>query len=78
MKIKEFEKSLEKSNLNKTELAKLLKTSVSTISNWSSRGVAPYWVETWLENYIKAKSYNDVKIQVLNLFNDNNRLVATS
>ena len=50
-----FNKLLEDANLNKKELANLLGCAIQTVNNWGSTQNIPYWVESWLENYIKAK-----------------------
>ncbi len=50
-----FNKLLEDANLNKKELANLLGCAIQTVNNWGSTQNIPYWVESWLNNYIKAK-----------------------
>lgn len=66
----EFNALLKKANLNKKQLAEILGTSYQSVNNWSanSRGY-PYWVKSWLENYIKSKSYEDIKDKVLEIEN---------
>ncbi len=61
---KDFLELLKKANLNKKEFVLLTKLAYSTVGNWSSTDNVPYWVQSWLENYIKAKSYNEVKEKV--------------
>lgn len=67
MNFNEFEKLLEKANLKKSEFANLVEMNTNSVSNWSSSNKIPPWVQSWLENYIKAKSYNDVKDKVLEI-----------
>lgn len=67
MNYNEFEKLLEKANLKKSEFANLVEMNTNSVSNWSSSNKIPPWVKSWLENYIKAKSYNDVKDKVLEI-----------
>ena len=57
----QFKKLLEKASLSQKELSGILNTSNQTINNWGSNGRdIPYWVESWLKNYIKAKDMDKV------------------
>ncbi len=56
-----YKELLKKANLSKKELASLLGCATQTVNNWGSTNKVPYWLESWLSNYIKAKNYNDVK-----------------
>jgi hypothetical protein len=71
MKINEFEVKLKESNLNKKSFSDLTGIPYPTILGWNNLKKTPVWVETWLNNYIKAKSYDDVKNKVLDLFGGN-------
>ncbi len=51
---------LSKANLTKKELANLTNLAHSTVNNWGSGQNIPHWVESWLENYIKAKDMDKV------------------
>ena len=51
----EFKSKLQKANLNIELFAQMMGKSKSSIYSWSSRGI-PDWVESWLDNYIKAKN----------------------
>ncbi|SFO96999.1 helix-turn-helix domain-containing protein [Hydrogenimonas thermophila] len=51
---------LKKANLTNKKLAELLGTHHQTVNNWTARGY-PYWLESWLNNYIKAKTLDSVK-----------------
>lgn len=55
-------------DLSKKEFANLSNISYNTVNNWNddNRPVPP-WVKSWLENYIKAKSYSDVKDKVFEI-----------
>jgi len=58
---KRFKELLNKAKLSQKELAETLNTSNQTVNNWGSNGrEIPYWVESWLENYIKAKDMDKV------------------
>lgn len=50
-----FVKLLKESNLNKKEFSEKTKLAYSTVANWSTTNNVPEWVESWLENYTKAK-----------------------
>lgn len=41
--------------------------SQGSLNNWGSTQGIPYWVKSWLENYIKAKSYNEMKERVFEI-----------
>ncbi len=62
-----FNKLMKLAELNKKQLASILKAPYSTVNAWGSTNNYPYWVETWLNNYIKAKNYNDVKDTVFEI-----------
>ena len=55
-----FQELLVKANLSKKELANILGISPQSVSNWSVKGY-PYWLESWLQNYIKAKAIDNLK-----------------
>ncbi|QKF59289.1 hypothetical protein [Aliarcobacter lanthieri] len=50
-----FVELLKKSELNKKEFSEKTKLAYSTVANWSTTNNVPEWVESWLENYAKAK-----------------------
>lgn len=57
---KEFLELLKKAKLNKKEFVELTKLAYSTVVNWSGTDNVPYWVKSWLENYIKAKDIDKI------------------
>lgn len=62
MNNEDFKKLLKEANLTKTSFAEYLGTSNQVINNWNTNGrEIPYWVESWLNNYIKAKKFEDIK-----------------
>ncbi|MCT7505515.1 XRE family transcriptional regulator [Aliarcobacter cryaerophilus] len=70
MTIDEFKQLLKEANLTKREFSELLKISYQGVNNWGTNGREyPYWVKSWLENYIKAKSYDMIKDKVLEIEN---------
>lgn len=70
-----FVKLLKEAGLSKKELASVLGISYSTVTNWGSSKRYPYWVKTWLINYIKAKRYDQLKeiIENSSVFAQNSR-----
>ena len=50
-----FVELLKKSELNKKEFSEKTKLAYSTVANWSTTNNVQEWVESWLENYTKAK-----------------------
>ena len=54
----EFKQLLKKADLNKKEFAKVANISYNTIRNWNK---APSWVKPFINNYIKAKTLDNVK-----------------
>lgn len=56
----EFEKLLDSAGLKKGEFASIVGMNANSVSNWSSSDNVPYWVKSWLENYIKAKDMDKV------------------
>lgn len=66
--INEFKELMKAAELNKKDLAELLTTSYHCVNSWGTNGRDyPYWVKSWLENYIKAKSYDMIKDKVLEI-----------
>ncbi len=58
---KEFDKTLKDINLTRQEFSDITDVAYSTISNWSDeKKPIPGWVESWLENYIKAKDLDTI------------------
>ena len=46
---------LKSAELSKKALAEKTNLAYSTVNNWGSSQNIPHWVESWLENYIKAR-----------------------
>jgi len=62
-----FKELLKKANLSKKEFSSIVGITIGALNNWGSSQNIPYWVESWLENYIKSKSYEDIKDKVLEI-----------
>lgn len=56
----EYNKKLKEVGLSKKQLAGVLGVAEQTVNNWGSTNKVPYWIESWLENYIKAKVSDDI------------------
>jgi hypothetical protein len=67
MRYNEFEVLLANASINKKEFAGLVDMNYVSITNWNKSQKIPNWVKSWLNNYIKAKSYEDVKDKVLQI-----------
>lgn len=64
MELSQFKELLKKANLNKKQFAELLEMQYNTVNAWGSNNSIPSWVKSWLENYIKAKTYDSIKNKV--------------
>lgn len=67
MDIKTFEAKLSELNLSKKEFATMVGAVYNGVVNWNSKGETPKWVDSWLENYEKAKSYEAMRDQVFRI-----------
>jgi len=56
----EYNKKLKSVGLTKKQLAHVLGVAEQTVNNWGSTNKVPYWIESWLENYTKAKVSDDI------------------
>mgnify|MGYP006967034384 CR=1 FL=1 len=57
----EFNQLLVKANLSKKEFCEIIDLNYNTVNTWGSSQInIPKWVESWLENYIKAQSMDKV------------------
>lgn len=56
-----FNELLKQANLNKKQLSEILQTSYQGVNSWGTNGRGyPYWVESWLQNYIKSKDIDKI------------------
>lgn len=63
----EFMELLKVAQLSKKEFAEIIDITQGSLNNWGSTQNIPYWVKSWLENYIKAKSYNEMREKVFEI-----------
>ena len=55
-----FKELLKEVGLSKKQLAEILGVAEQTVNNWGSTNKVPYWIESWLQNYIKAKDLDTI------------------
>ncbi len=68
MKKQEFDETLKRINISRKDFAELSGIQYTTVGKWNDKDrPIPPWVKSWLENYIKAKSYSDVRDKVLEI-----------
>lgn len=60
MKNTEFEQKLEQLGLSKKEFTTIVGMPYQTLMNWKQKEQTPVWVDSWLENYAKAKALDNV------------------
>lgn len=61
MNKKDFDDILKKINLSRQEFANKTGLSYGAVGNWNDESKpVPSWVESWLENYIKAKDIEKI------------------
>ncbi len=62
MDFRTFKIILKQSGLTIKEFARICGLNPNSISTtWKSKNEVPQWVESWLTNYIKAKTLDNVK-----------------
>ena len=60
MDTKRLKNLLKIAGLSKKVLAEKTNLAYSTVNNWGSSQNIPHWVESWLENYIKARCFEKI------------------
>ena len=63
----DFDRLLKIAGFNKKNFAKELGIAQQTVNCWGTTQNIPYWVESWLENYIKAKTYKDIREKIFEI-----------
>lgn len=61
---RELKVLLAKANLSKKDFAKMVGISQQSVNNWGSSKNVPYWVKSYLQNYIKLKQYEAIKEKI--------------
>ena len=60
MNYDEFENKLKAINLSKKEFSEMVKMSYTGVTNWKQTNAIPGWVDSWLENYEKGKTLDEL------------------
>ncbi len=60
MTIETFESKLKMLKLKKKEFAAMVNAGYTGVVGWNTRGSTPEWVDSWLENYEKARKYDEI------------------
>ncbi len=64
----EFNKKLENAVISKSEFCERAGLYYPTVNGWGSNNKSvPIWVESWLDNYQKAKLYEKLKEKVFEI-----------
>lgn len=64
----DFQQKLKDLKLSLTDFAKLINTPYTTVQNWTRENhTPPNWLDSWFDNYEKAKSFESVKDEVIKL-----------
>ena len=62
MNYQDFKSKLKECGLTIKKFAEICGLSADSISvSWREKGKTPQWVDTWLDNYLKAKTLDNVK-----------------
>lgn len=63
---------LAQADLSKKEFAEMIGISQQSVNNWGSSKNVPYWVKSYLQNYIKLRKYEEVreKIEALGILKE--------
>ena len=60
MNKEEFNNLLKQANLTKKEFAGIINITAGSLNNWGSTQNIPYWVKSWLENYISKQRFESI------------------
>jgi len=64
----DFTQKLKDIQLSKKDFAFNANISYNTVNNWNNDNKPiPPWVKSWLENFTKAKTYENIKREVFNI-----------
>lgn len=61
---KELKILLVRANLSKKDFAKMVGISQQSVNNWGSSKNVPYWVKSYLQNYIKLRQYEAIREKI--------------
>ena len=64
MTYKEFNDKLAELGLNKRDFASICELNYTSVTNWGGKDEVAGWVRSWLENYDKARKYDEIKAKL--------------
>ncbi|MDE6886557.1 MAG: helix-turn-helix domain-containing protein [Helicobacteraceae bacterium] len=64
MEQRELKILLSQAKLSKKEFAQMVGISQQSVNNWGSNKNIPYWVKSYLQNYIKLRQYEEIKDKI--------------
>lgn len=67
MELVEFKELLKEAGLSKKQFAEILDMQYNTVNAWGSNNNIPTWVKSWIENFIKAKTYDSIKNKIFEI-----------
>lgn len=75
---KEFDDTLKRLSLSRQEFCKITGLAYSTVSNWNDEKLPlPSWVDSWLVNYERSSSYEEIKRQILKIECPKNSIILS-
>lgn len=57
---KQYNEKIKVAGLTKKELASIFGVAEQTVNNWGSTNKIPYWMESWLDNYMEKQKHDDL------------------
>lgn len=68
---KDFDEKIKNLGLSRQDFCNLTGLAYSSVSNWNDESKPiPKWVESWLENYEKAKVLNEISRAIKPFINE--------
>lgn len=68
---KDFDEKIKNLRLSRQDFCKLTGLAYSSVSNWNDESKPiPKWVDSWLENYGKAKVLNEISRAIKPFINE--------
>ncbi|MGI0440181.1 helix-turn-helix domain-containing protein [Helicobacter himalayensis] len=64
MEKREFKVLLARAKLSQKDFAQMVGISPQSVNNWGCSKEFPYWVKSYLENYIELLGYRDLKARL--------------
>jgi len=71
MKYTEFDKKCQELGISKRKFAEMTGKSYSAVTNWSQAAELPAWVDSWLENYRKARLLDEIAAKFGEIYGQN-------